>query len=184
MFIAVIFNMDFQSKNFFSLALIVLLLVSCAKKPIVYSSADAGDIDNTVKDDEATVPISSEMNEIAFKVYELVNEIRLENDVPVLQILETCVMAAQYHAEDMQRHAYFSHDGRDETWLERMERFELTKPSVAENIALGGSKPELIVGMWMKSDNHRANILNPKSKMTGVGYKEGYYVQCFSGKSP
>lgn len=54
-----------------------------------------------------------------------------------------------------------------------------------ENIAYGQSSPERVVTAWMNSPGHRANILNGKFTMIGVGcYESGgtlYWTQIFAG---
>jgi uncharacterized protein YkwD len=81
------------------------------------------------------------------------------------------------HSQDMVSENYFDHvSPAGETPLERIKASTyLPRRSVylvGENIALGTmqlSTPEAIVASWMKSSHHRANILNPDFRDSGVG---------------
>jgi uncharacterized protein YkwD len=58
--------------------------------------------------------------------------------------------------------------------------------TVGENVAFGNVGPEEMVGMWMRSAGHRANILNPRYTHLGVGQTTTgsgrvYGVQVFLG---
>lgn len=55
-----------------------------------------------------------------------------------------------------------------------------------ENVAYGNVTPAQLVAMWMRSDGHRANILNPRFTSMGVGAVRNstgrlYGVQDFLG---
>jgi uncharacterized protein YkwD len=95
----------------------------------------------------------------------------LAADVPLQQ-------AAQGHSEDMAVGDYFEHDGRHgDTPLSRMRAAGYIFSShigysVGENIAwatLWMASPKAIVGGWMASPEHRANILDASFRDTGIG---------------
>jgi uncharacterized protein YkwD len=52
--------------------------------------------------------------------------------------------------------------------MTRLRRLEHTRISVAENIAAGQSTCGQVVGDWMKSPGHRANILNGRHTRIGT----------------
>ena len=90
--------------------------------------------------------------------------------------------AAQKHNDHMQRKSCFSHDCPGEPSLTgRLQQVGwlvggLLAWGYGENIAWGGGNygtPERIVGQWMNSAGHRANILNRQFEAVGVGYTEG-----------
>lgn len=61
--------------------------------------------------------------------------------------------------------------------------------STGENIAAGQPDPSSVVGAWMNSADHRANILGTRYRGLGVGYATGscyrtYWVQIFGVGSP
>jgi uncharacterized protein YkwD len=86
--------------------------------------------------------------------------------------------AAQGHSEDMASEDYFSHVAPNgESPLARMRAAGYIYSSrigyaVGENIAWGTlwlASPQSIVGAWMASPGHRANILDSSFRETGVG---------------
>jgi uncharacterized protein YkwD len=86
--------------------------------------------------------------------------------------------AAQGHTEDMAFGDYFDHVGRHgDTPLSRLRASGyLSSPragyEIGENIAWGTlwlGTPRAIVAGWMASPEHRANILDPRYRDTGIG---------------
>ncbi len=89
--------------------------------------------------------------------------------------------AAQAHSESMALGDYFEHDGGGGpgggTPLTRIRDAGYISSSrvgyeLGENIAWGTlwlSTPRAIVGAWMASAGHRANILDPRYRETGIG---------------
>jgi uncharacterized protein YkwD len=86
--------------------------------------------------------------------------------------------AAQAHTMSMVQDDYFEHIGpRGETPLARMRSVGYISSSrvgyeVGENIAWGTlwlATPRAIVASWMASPGHRANILDPHYRETGIG---------------
>jgi len=81
---------------------------------------------------------------------------------------------ARAHAEDMARRGYFAHESPEgKNALDRatgagLSGFQL----LAENIGgsnVGGDRLDAIVGEWMRSHDHRENLLNPAFNTAGVG---------------
>lgn len=118
------------------------------------------------------------MNAQACAAFKSVNQERENQGVAPLKASLNCILAAQFHAQDMYENNYFSHNGLSESWSERMQRFGV-KGAMAENIG-NASTPRAAVSLWMKSNAHRTNILNGRYKYSGMGYSNGYWVQCFS----
>ncbi len=86
--------------------------------------------------------------------------------------------AAQAHSASMAEEDYFEHVGpRGQTPLARMRSVGYISSSrvgyeVGENIAWGTlwlASPRAIVAAWMASPGHRANILDPHYRETGIG---------------
>jgi uncharacterized protein YkwD len=86
--------------------------------------------------------------------------------------------AAQGHAESMATAGYFEHTGPGgNSVLERFEQAGYIEGSstayeIGENIAWGSlqdATPASVVAAWMASPGHRANILNPDFRDTGIG---------------
>jgi uncharacterized protein YkwD len=87
--------------------------------------------------------------------------------------------AAKQHTSYMQRHDCFSHQCPGEpSLLSRLEGVNyvvggLTRWVCGENIAWGSGPrgtPRAIVEAWMRSPEHRANILDPQFRHVGVGF--------------
>ena len=84
---------------------------------------------------------------------------------------ESLAAASRLHAEDMARHNYFSHSGRDGSNPgQRVERAGYRYRSTGENIAAGQAKPEDAVASWIRSPPHCANLMNPAFTEMGIAY--------------
>jgi uncharacterized protein YkwD len=96
--------------------------------------------------------------------------------------------AALDHAQDMARHDYISHTGRDgSNAAERVVRTGYRFRATGENIAGGQPTPEDAVAGWIKSAGHCANLMNPAFSETGIAYAIDrnsrfgvYWVQVFA----
>jgi uncharacterized protein YkwD len=89
--------------------------------------------------------------------------------------------AAQGHSTDMATRNYFSHiTPEGQTPWDRARAAGYANPS-AENIAMGYPTPADVMAGWMKSDEHRQNILNCASHALGVGFDDrgNYWTQMF-----
>jgi len=120
-----------------------------------------------------TIPTTSNLPAIRAATLCLVNAERTSRGLAPLIDNAPLALAAQGHATDMATQRYFSHvsaDGR--TFDVRMRNAGYAGGYLAENIAWGGSylgTPRRIVGGWMNSAGHRANILNGALRDSGVG---------------
>ena len=84
---------------------------------------------------------------------------------------EVLAEASRLHAEDMARHNYFSHSGRDGSDpAQRVEHAGYRFRATGENIAGGQMNPEDLVAGWIKSPAHCANLMNPVFTEMGVAY--------------
>jgi uncharacterized protein YkwD len=98
--------------------------------------------------------------------------------------------AAFDHSADMAAQNYFSHtskDGRD--FMARIRAAGFTGGSGwAENIAAGQTTPASVMTGWMNSAGHKANIMNCKFTLIGVGLAKGtqgykiYWTQDFAAR--
>ena len=79
--------------------------------------------------------------------------------------------AARWHAEDMARYNYFSHQGDDgSTPAQRVMRAGYRYRSMGENIAGGQETPEKAVAGWIRSPAHCANLMDPSHTEMGTDY--------------
>lgn len=108
----------------------------------------------------------------------LVNRERQDRGLSALRWNGHLEAAAQAHTESMVQGGYFEHVGPGgDTPLSRMRRYGYIYNSqigyeVGENIGWGSlwlGTPRAVVAAWMASPGHRANILDPHFRDTGIG---------------
>ncbi len=82
---------------------------------------------------------------------------------------------AQRQAEDMLHRGYYAHESPEGTTPgDRVEHSAYgAYRFVAENIAKGIFEPDEVVDRWLASPHHRANILHPLARDTGLGVAFG-----------
>ena len=101
----------------------------------------------------------------------LVNERRLEADLPPLELEERLRSAAQTRAEEAARD--FSHTRPDgSSYRTAMTRAGLQSGLTGENIGTGFQTPESFVDELMKSESHRAYLMSQEYHYIGVGVVE------------
>lgn len=119
------------------------------------------------------------------EVFDLVNEIRVENGLAEFEYDDTLADVARAHSQDMIDRNFFDHYNPDgASPFDRMKAAGIRYTMAAENIAAGYPSPESVVEGWMNSPGHRANILSG-NKYLGVGLALGggygyYWTQCFA----
>lgn len=107
------------------------------------------------------------------------NQQRRQQGLAPFEVDAALCMAAKGHSHDMQRIGFFSHDSPVPGRRSFMDRAKLARTSAsAENIAKAGNAPAA-VAMWMKSQGHRQNILNPNNRRIGIGRSGNYYTTVF-----
>jgi uncharacterized protein YkwD len=118
-------------------------------------------------------------------IYEKVNEVRKEYNLPRLEWADDVADVARKHSEDMGIRGYFAHeDKKGELVSERLAKEGIVFTVSAENIFKCTNYPDVVeeaVRGWMESPGHRENILNDEVTETGVGiYKvrdeDEYYI--------
>ncbi|MGW2144763.1 CAP domain-containing protein [Nonomuraea bangladeshensis] len=97
--------------------------------------------------------------------------------------------AAFGHSDDMAKRNYFDHDSKDgRSFMDRIRAAGFTGGSAwAENIAKGQTSPASVMQSWMNSSGHRANILNCRYNLIGVGVARSpqgtvYWTQDFAAR--
>jgi uncharacterized protein YkwD len=106
----------------------------------------------------------------------LINQQRADAGLQMMSVNPLLTQAALQHDQDMVTNNYFAHVAPDgSTPLQRLEDVGYVLAgvgySVGENLAWGTdylSTPAQIVNAWMNSPEHRANILNPDYRETGM----------------
>lgn len=107
-------------------------------------------------------------------VIDLTNHARAEKSLPELRENPKLSQAARMKAEDMIKNDYFAHTsptGIDPWhWLKQVG---YGYKAAGENLAINFTNPKEQQNAWMKSETHRANILNAKYQEIGVAVVEG-----------
>ncbi|MGM1059547.1 CAP domain-containing protein [Saccharothrix sp. Mg75] len=105
------------------------------------------------------------------QVLSLTNGERAAVGCPALTANAQLGAAAKRHNDEMARTGNFSHTGVDgSTPAQRVTEAGYTYRTTAENIAMGQGTAEEVVGSWMASEGHRANILNCELRDLGVAF--------------
>lgn len=103
---------------------------------------------------------------LAVKMLRLINDERAKVGVAPLEWSDELMQAGAIRAKEISEN--FSHVRPDGTSFKSIIKDE--NCYMAENIARGQSKVIEVLPVWLNSDEHRANILNPKFKKFGLGY--------------
>jgi uncharacterized protein YkwD len=126
----------------------------------------------------ALEPTSHDLHLIRSATLCLINRERTARGERPLHANRRLQRAAQAHSRSMAFDDYFEHVGPgDVTPLARLRAAGYISSShvgfeVGENIAWGTlslASPRAIVAAWMASPGHRANILDPRYRETGIG---------------
>ncbi|MEX1312442.1 MAG: CAP domain-containing protein [Candidatus Sulfomarinibacteraceae bacterium] len=109
------------------------------------------------------------------EVMELVNLERWNNgQLPPLKQNDLLDASSETHSNNMAVRDFVMHCDPDTGTLpwDRMIAAGYLYSSAGENIAWGYPDPQAVVGGWMASPSHRANILSTTYRELGVGYVE------------
>ncbi len=124
----------------------------------------------------ATAPLEALAGPEA-ELLELVNQVRAERKLIALAPSQELARVARSHAEDMARRGYLAHvNPEGENPLQRAQAAGVSGFRLfAENIgatSVGGDRVRIIVDEWMRSHDHRENLLNPAFNASGVAVVE------------
>ncbi len=79
--------------------------------------------------------------------------------------------AALEHSDDMARHDYMDHTGRDgSTPADRVTKSGYRWRTIGENLASGVMTPEDAVNGWVDSPHHCENLMSPRFTQMAVAY--------------
>lgn len=130
----------------------------------------AGTYDGLRKDSITVTVIDPPEKQWEHEVLTLVNKIRIKNNLGQLTWGDTCEDAAEVRAnETMTLYAHTRPDGSN--WSSACPAPNSGGVS-GENLAIGNAavSPATTVALWMGSESHRANILNPDYTKLAVGF--------------
>src|SRR5687768_9465592 len=117
-------------------------------------------------------------------VIALMNEYRVEQNLPPLRQDPRLAQAARDRVRHMEELAYWSHQAPDGmspfVWLAARDYPYWT---AGENLASGFETARLLVESWMESRGHRENILADKFEDCGIAIIDGATTGPATGKS-
>jgi len=127
--------------------------------------------------DGGLIPTPGNLARVVAATLCLINRQRAAHGLASVHTNAAMRKAATQHSQDMVTHNFFGHTGSSGAdLLARLKSAGYIKPdrgfAIAENIAAAGgadATPNAIVAMWMNSPEHRANILSPAYRDTGIG---------------
>lgn len=127
------------------------------------------------------------MSDVHRQVLDLVNEQRQRYGRRPLKPSKRLRLAARAHAREMARRGILAHD-IDLPWWRRLYNAvgRRTFRTIGENVARGQDTPAEVVIAWMRSPEHRENILNPDFTHVGLAIayrgRDEYWAQEFGGR--
>ncbi|MBQ3470226.1 hypothetical protein IJH23_00735 [Candidatus Saccharibacteria bacterium] len=130
----------------------------------------AGTYDGKRKDSIAITVMEPPADQWKYEVLTLVNKVRIKNNLERLDWGVTCESAADLRAkESMTLYAHTRPNGS--SWSTACPAPGSGGVS-GENLAIGNAavSPATVVALWMGSDSHRRNILNPDYTNLSVGF--------------
>ena len=132
------------------------------------SAASASAVVGEQRVERPTVTAKDSLITVERNIVQKTNAERARHGLPPLAIDNSLMGSARSHAQ----------------WMARNRVMQHTSAMVAENIASGQSSSGEVVGDWMQSPGHRANILNGSYRRIGVAAYRGfdgqvYWVQQF-----
>ena len=130
----------------------------------------AGTYDGKRKDSIAVTVVQPPAEQWKREVLSFVNNIRANNDLAPLTWSTTCEGAADTRANEIV--SVYSHDRPDGSSWATACPLPSGGGFSGENLAVGNAavSPVTTVMLWMGSDSHRANILNPDYTKLAVGF--------------
>lgn len=156
-------------------------------KGIGTTTITAGTYDGTRKDSITVTVVEPPAEQWKYEVLSLVNKIRIKNDLNPLSWGDTCAEAADIRASETT--VSYSHTRPNGSNWSTACPAPSSGGSSGENLAIGNAavSPSTTVALWMGSEAHRANILNPEYTKLAVGFKfdinsdyKTYWSQFFS----
>ena len=131
----------------------------------------AGTYDGKRKDSIIVNVVEPPAEQWKHEVLSLVNKIRIKNNLGQLGWGYTCEDAADTRAQEtMVKYAHVRPDGS--SWSTACP-VPSSGGTNGENLAIGNAavSPATVVALWMGSETHRANILNPDFTKLAVGFE-------------
>ncbi|KAI8846803.1 hypothetical protein BC829DRAFT_258051 [Chytridium lagenaria] len=91
------------------------------------------------------------------------------------------VAVAQYHAVDQAVYNFMAHNSSDGTfWGIRLNEYYPDWNFLSENVAMRSENEIEIMGVFIRSPYHEANLRDPRARFFGSGYYNGHWTQDFA----
>ncbi|MER7011886.1 CAP domain-containing protein [Saccharopolyspora sp. NPDC000359] len=127
----------------------------------------------------AWAPAAMASSSVEDEVAALVNKARADAGCGAVKVDPRLTKAASNHSADMAARSYLDHTNPDGvTFNQRIKKAGHPSPG-AENIAQGYQTADQVMDGWLKSEGHKANILNCSMKTMGVAVNGDYWTQDF-----
>jgi uncharacterized protein YkwD len=103
------------------------------------------------------------------EIHGLINQERVKAGLKALTVSDKLVDSATAKCQDMKKNNYFTHVSPSGTDYTSFIKKEVPAAKVmGENLGAGYLQNSELVTEWMASDEHKANILNPKLTTEGI----------------
>lgn len=156
-------------------------------KGIGTTTITAGTYDGKRKDSIIVTVLMPPAEQWKHEVLTIVNKIRTKNELEQLSWGYTCEDAADVRAKETM--TLYAHNRPDGSKWSTACPVPSSGGVSGENLAIGNAavSPASVVALWMSSETHRANILNPDYTKLAVGFNfeldsdyKTYWSQFFS----
>ncbi len=156
-------------------------------KGVGTTTITAGTYDGRRKDTIVVNVVEPPAEQWKHEVLSLVNKVRVKNNLKTLSWGETCEEAAMVRAGETKE--YYAHTRPDGSHWSTACPAPDSGGVGGENLAIGNAavSPATTVALWLSSEKHRANILNPEYTKLAVGFEfdpdseyRTYWSQFFS----
>jgi uncharacterized protein YkwD len=105
------------------------------------------------------------------QILDLVNQQRSNLGHGPVQMQENLRAAARIHSTDMAEKRFCNHQGSDQSWpQDRTKRAGYRGGLIGETIGCGHRSAASIVDAWMRSDGHRAILMDSRARLIGIGW--------------
>jgi uncharacterized protein YkwD len=103
------------------------------------------------------------------EIHGLINQERTKAGLKTLVVSDKLVDSATAKCEDMKKNNYFTHTSPGGVDYTTFIKKEILNPKLTgENLGAGYLQNQELITEWMQSDQHKANILNPKFTAEGI----------------
>ena len=122
----------------------------------------------------ATTASAAGLNSTETSLLHAVNQTRAAHGLAAVRFDAALERAARAHSAEMLSQGYFGHGD----FAQRMRAFGARGAAMGENLAWGSggyAAPGTVIGEWLASPEHRANLLRPGFRRIGIGAVSGTF---------